>query len=185
MPVVFMALAHWPVYNKNRQVIASALTTLDLHDLARLTATFGLAGFYVVTPLEDQHRLARDMVQHWRQGPGGAYNPDRAKAFDRVRLASDLDEMKNSIQSETGVEPLLVATSAASRADSAPLSDITALLNGPRPICLVFGTAWGLTDEAVDKCDIMMAPIEGPTDYNHLSVRSAAGIVLDRLLGRR
>jgi hypothetical protein len=30
-----------------------------------------------------------------------------------------------------------------------------------------------------------LAPIEGFTDYNHLSVRAAAAIVFDRLLGVR
>jgi hypothetical protein len=185
LPVVFMALVHWPVLNKNRQVIASALTTLDLHDLARLAATYGLAGFYVVTPLKDQHRLVEEMMRHWRQGPGEAYNPDRARAFDLVQLVANMDEMRASIRTRTGGDPLVVGTSAVHRADSASLNEVTALLNGQRPACLVFGTAWGLAEDAVDKCDVMMAPIQGPTDYNHLSVRSAAGIVVDRLLGRR
>jgi tRNA (guanine37-N1)-methyltransferase len=142
LPVVFMALVHWPVLNKNRQVIASALTTLDLHDLARLAATYGLAGFYVVTPLEDQQRLVEDMTRHWRQGPGGAYNPDRAQAFDLVRLVANLEEVRASIQTQTGSEPCLVGTSAADRADSASLEEVTSLLNGQQPACLVFGTAW-------------------------------------------
>jgi hypothetical protein len=53
------------------------------------------------------------------------------------------------------------------------------------PILLILGTAWGLTDEAMAACDIILEPIKGPTGYNHLSVRSAAGIILDRLLGIR
>jgi len=32
--------------------------------------------------------------------------------------------------------------------------------------------------------DMLLEPIEGYTDYNHLSVRSAAAIILDRLLGK-
>jgi len=31
----------------------------------------------------------------------------------------------------------------------------------------------------------MLEPIAGTTGYNHLSVRSAAAIILDRLLGPR
>ncbi|MGW8301987.1 MAG: RNA methyltransferase [Desulfobacterales bacterium] len=31
----------------------------------------------------------------------------------------------------------------------------------------------------------MLEPIAGKTDYNHLSVRSAAAIIFDRLLGKK
>ena len=119
--------------------------------MARLAATYGLAGFYVVTPLEDQQRLVEDMTRHWRQGPGEAYNPDRAQAFDLVQLVANMDEMRASIRTRTGGEPILVGTSAANRADSATLNEVTALLEGQQPVCLVFGTAWGLADEAIEK----------------------------------
>jgi len=32
---------------------------------------------------------------------------------------------------------------------------------------------------------LRLAPIKGPGKYNHLSVRAAAGIILDRLRGHR
>ena len=56
------------------------------------------------------------------------------------------------------------------------------LISG-RPHLLVFGTAWGLAETFISEADYILAPITGPTDYNHLSVRTAAGIILDRLLG--
>jgi hypothetical protein len=59
------------------------------------------------------------------------------------------------------------------------------MLNSDRPFLLVFGTAWGLTREFIEAADYVLAPIMGATGYNHLSVRSAAAIVLDRLLGQR
>ncbi len=37
----------------------------------------------------------------------------------------------------------------------------------------------------MDNADFFLEPIKGPSDYNHLSVRSAVAIVLDRLLGER
>ena len=49
------------------------------------------------------------------------------------------------------------------------------------PICLLFGTGYGLVDEIMAEADYTLEPIVGPTDYNHLSVRSAASIILDRL----
>jgi hypothetical protein len=49
----------------------------------------------------------------------------------------------------------------------------------------VLGTGWGLTDELMAGCDRRLAPIRCGTDYNHLSVRSACAIMLDRLYGDR
>jgi hypothetical protein len=47
------------------------------------------------------------------------------------------------------------------------------------------GTGWGLADQVLDRVDRLLAPIQGAADYNHLSVRSAAAIILDRLFGDR
>ncbi|HIJ20597.1 MAG TPA: RNA methyltransferase, partial [Deltaproteobacteria bacterium] len=33
---LYTGLIHFPVYNRNSQKIASSITTLDIHDLARL-----------------------------------------------------------------------------------------------------------------------------------------------------
>jgi hypothetical protein len=51
------------------------------------------------------------------------------------------------------------------------------------PHLLVFGTAWGLAEAFISEADYILEPITGSPDYNHLSVRTAAGIILDRLLG--
>ncbi len=48
---------------------------------------------------------------------------------------------------------------------------------------ILFGTAWGIAKEVIEQADYILAPIQGNSNYNHLSVRSAAAIVLDRLLG--
>ena len=32
-------------------------------------------------------------------------------------------------------------------------------------------------------CDYILEPVQAGSDYNHLSVRSAVSIILDRLLG--
>ena len=55
-------------------------------------------------------------------------------------------------------------------------------LNGNASHVLVFGTAWGLAEELIDQCDYILDPIAGAGSYNHLSVRSAASIYLDRLI---
>ncbi|HQK80165.1 MAG TPA: RNA methyltransferase [Syntrophales bacterium] len=49
---------------------------------------------------------------------------------------------------------------------------------------LVFGTGWGLADSIVARADCSLPPVRGGSDgYNHLSVRSAVAVVLDRLFG--
>ncbi len=50
---------------------------------------------------------------------------------------------------------------------------------------LLFGTGWGLTPQLLDEADLRTEPIRGvsPSGYNHLSVRSACAIALDRLRG--
>ena len=51
------------------------------------------------------------------------------------------------------------------------------------PYLLLFGTGWGLTDEIMNMSYKILNPIRGETEYNHLSVRSAVSIILDRLFG--
>jgi len=75
MPNLYVALTHYPVVNKNGNVIASALTNLDLHDISRAAKTYGLKSFFVVTPLEDQKELAERIISHWTDGFGSAFNP--------------------------------------------------------------------------------------------------------------
>ena len=79
MHPVYAALVHYPVVDRTGQVIAAALTNLDLHDLARLARTYGMGGVYVVTPLEDQQEFARRIVSHWTTGPGAEHIPDRRR----------------------------------------------------------------------------------------------------------
>jgi hypothetical protein len=54
-----------------------------------------------------------------------------------------------------------------------------------RPVLLLFGTGWGLANRAFALVDHRLPPIRGRSEFNHLSVRSAVAIVLDRLFGLR
>lgn len=185
MADVYIALGHHPVYNRRREVIAAALTTLDLHDLARLAATYGLAGFFVVTPLEDQRQVAREMIEHWSCGWGAEYNPTRAEAVAYVRLARDMEEVKAAVAAQSGSDPVLVATTAGDGPDRVSFSGLRTRVKDRRPVVIVFGTGWGLSEEFLAGCELRLEPVRGRTRYNHLSVRSAAAIILDRLLGSR
>ena len=50
-----------------------------------------------------------------------------------------------------------------------------------RVVMILFGTAWGIAKEFIGNADYLLEPILGVSDYNHLSVRTAAAITLDRL----
>ena len=78
--------------------------------------------------------------------------------------------------------PYLIATSARSVAGALPFPELAQRLEtSSEPCLLVFGTGYGLTDEVLSRCEAQLEPVTGVGDYNHLSVRAAAAIVLDRL----
>lgn len=168
--------------NRKGDVIASAVTNLDLHDIARAARTYGVHRLYVATPLEDQRRLAESIVAHWTEGPGGVHNPLRKEALALIRMSRSLDEAVDDMASEFGQAPLTVATSAKSGRVSLSYGSLRRRIQARQPVLLIFGTAWGMAEEVIDGCDELLAPISGRNRYNHLSVRSAAAIILDRLL---
>jgi hypothetical protein len=79
---VAIALLHNPVYDKHRRVVTTAVTNLDLHDIARAARTFGLCRYYVVTPIPLQHALAERIRLHWIEGWGAGYNASRKEAME-------------------------------------------------------------------------------------------------------
>ena len=184
---VSIALLHYPVYDKNRRVVATAVTNLDIHDIARLAKTFGLFRYFVVTPIEEQRILAERILNHWQEGWGASYNPTRRAAFDLLRVAPDLDSVLKDLENTYQRPAKIVVTGARTGRDNIILScGLRQLLHDrEQPFLLLFGTGWGLTEELFDRADFILEPIKGSGDYNHLSVRTAAAIILDRLLGDR
>jgi hypothetical protein len=180
-----VALIHYPVYDKNRAVVATAVTNLDIHDIARAARTFGLARYYIVTPVAEQRRLVDKIRQHWLEGWGSTYNPKRKAALELLQTENSLDEAVADIEQRTGKRPKLVVTGAAGRANSVSFPGLKALMDDEpdQPFLLLLGTGWGLIEEVFEKSDYVLEPISGGGEYNHLSVRSAASIMLDRLFG--
>jgi hypothetical protein len=181
---VHVALLHYPVYNQQQEVIVSAVTNLDIHDIARAARTYGVRRFFVITPLRDQLQLVQRLLNHWRQGHGGRCHPERKLALDLVTAATTLAEVVDSIKETCGVKPELVATTATGTGTRLSYSELRNRIRQGNPLLMLFGTGWGLAEEVLEMADYRLDPIYGPGDYNHLSVRSAAAIILDRLLGR-
>jgi len=178
MAKVYLALIHYPVYNKNKKIVGTCITGVDLHDIARSGLTYGIKKYFVVNPMPAQLKFAERIVNCWKQEASFTHNWTRAEAFRLVTLAADLSDVLRKIKN-----PIIVATSARAKG-WVKFKKIRALAKkSRRPILLLFGTGWGMTDELLEKADYILEPIKGNSSYNHLSVRSAVAIVLDRILG--
>src|SRR5262247_1881506 len=112
---LYVALLHHPVYDKNGQVVTTAVTNMDIHDIARSGCTYGIRGFYVVTPVRVLQKLALKIIAHWEEGYGSQYNATRKEALALARVRGTLDDALIDIERECGEKPLLVATSAKAR----------------------------------------------------------------------
>jgi hypothetical protein len=186
MADLYIALLHHPVLDKNGQIVTTAVTNMDIHDIARSATTYGVRRFYVVTPVRALRMLSEKILEHWETGHGSTYNLTRKEALALVRIEVDLDGTLVAVERESGERPLLVVTSARSGPDRTSYAALRQRLEAPGPPHLMlFGTGWGLAPEVMGRADLCLAPIEGPTPYNHLSVRAAAAIILDRLRGTR
>lgn len=183
-------LVHYPVSLGAKKTGASSLTNLDIHDIARISRSYAMGFFYPVTPLRDQLRVLEEILRHWTRGPGGTGNADRAQALGLVQPATSLEEAVAHMTAQHGTRPRLVASSAvwpargkASKPERMPMTprDVRRWCDqGPVMLCL--GTAQGLAPEVLEQCEGTLRPVRF-LGYNHLSVRSAAAILADRILG--
>ena len=185
-PTFSIALLHYPVYDKNRQIVTTAVTNLDIHDIARAARTFGADRYYIVTPVAEQQRLVQKVLDHWQSGWGASYNPKRKLALDIVEVIPSLGAVVEEMTARTGRAPKVVVTGASGRAVSISGQGLSEMMaRGDDSFLLLFGTGWGMTEEVFDSADFVLEPIRGSGEYNHLSVRSAVSIYLDRLFCRK
>ena len=184
-----VALVHHPVRNRHGETVATAVTNLDIHDLARSGRTYDVTNTWIVTPLEQQRSLVSRIVSHWQAGEGKTFNPIRAAAFERVRVTASIESLIESIEAETGERPVVIGTGAAVREGALSYDACRArIAQGNGSVLLLFGTGWGLIDDVMASCDHLLPGVNamaGRDGYNHLSVRAAVAIILDRLVGDR
>src|SRR5262249_9742266 len=144
------------------KTVTTAITNLDIHDLARCACTYGLFGYFVVTPIAAQRDLVERILEHWRDGAGQRRMPERSIALALCRPVVSVSEAIEMIVTKHGATPEVVATAArhfpgkavASYADHARrLREISA------PTLLLFGTGHGLADEIIRHADHLLEPI--------------------------
>jgi hypothetical protein len=183
---VYIGLVHHPIYNKNDEVITTAITNFDIHDIARTARTYDIKRYFIIHPLESQAALAKEVLTYWQDGFGGSYNPDRREAFSIIELTNDIEAAVTKITEIEGETPFIITTDARRYSNTVSYQHLRQVIeNENKPCLLLFGTGWGIQKEVMEKFDYILEPIYGPGDYNHLPVRAAVAIILDRLLGEK
>jgi hypothetical protein len=181
---VAIALVHFPVLDAQGGAVITAITNLDVHDLARSARTYGCDAYYLVHPIEAQRELVQKITSHWLEGSSGRRIPDRKEALALVRPVPSLEDVYAAMGGRDAIE--VWVTAARDLGARLALDEARArLARDGKPVLIVFGTGWGLAPAVIDAADATLAPIRAaaPTGYNHLSVRAACAITLDRLLG--
>src|SRR5439155_15386885 len=103
-------LLHHPVLDKNGLIVTSALTNMDIHDIARSARTYGVRRVYIAHPVKALRVLAAKIMEHWATGYGSAYNVRRKDALSLVTLEHDLDGTILALERETGQRPRVIVT---------------------------------------------------------------------------
>ena len=180
-----LALVHHPVLDREGATVTTAITNLDLHDMARSSRTYGVESLFVVHPVEAQRQLAARIQDHWVTGSGKRRIPDRADAMAVLKIVTSLEDAYEALGGRGNIE--VWTTAAAARGpEVTTYPRARALLeHAERPVLMLFGTGWGLVPGLLESAEVRLEPIRARADtaFNHLSVRAACAISLDRLLG--
>ncbi len=177
---LYLCLVHYPVYNRYGEIVATSVTPLDLHDLGRTGLTYGTAGYYITTPFDSQWELLNEIIDYWREGIGGEKQPHRQKALKNAKLMRTMGDVFADVTDIEGTEPFVAATTARWAAKTIPAQNLLEQTD-ERPVLLLFGTGYGLTEDVLLAADVILDPIPGRAGFNHLPVRSAVAIYLDRI----
>jgi hypothetical protein len=182
---VAIALVHHPVLDRQGTIVTTAVTNLDVHDLSRSARTYGCSDYWVTHPIGAQRVLVERILAHWTDGSSGERIPDRREALRVLRVVDSLEAAVAALGGRDAVE--VWTTAARNLGDSLSFAEARARVEGEgKTVLVVFGTGWGLAPSVVEAADALLEPIHAERgDYNHLSVRSACAITLDRLLGAR
>lgn len=180
---VYIGLVHYPVLDKNNNEVATTITNYDLHDISRTAATYNIKKYFLINPIKLQNELSERIRRHWVCGYGSEYNPTRKVALSFSQVVDTLESSIEIIKHENrGKRLLIVTTSAKDRENPSPFDLVSSLVSNGEIVYILFGTGWGLAPSVYEISDYYLEPIRGVKGYNHLSVRSAVAIILDRLL---
>lgn len=185
LPDLSVALLHAAMHNKKGEIVTASLTLIDVHDLARSARTYGVNKVFIAHPAETLRKLTLKLKSHWEEGFGSTYNPNRKEALEIIDVVTSLDDAIDAIKERSGKMPKIITTSAKGGDNRVTFKDMKTMLyeNKDQPYLMLLGTGWGMSQAILDRADYFLEPIATSTEYNHLSVRSACAIMLDKLLG--
>lgn len=182
--MLYIALLHYPVYNKEGKIVTTAIANMDIHDIARVAKTYAASGFYIVNPIEEQRNLALEIISHWCDGYGAGYNKCRKHAFELINVKASHKEVIDDVIEKTGFTPKTIVTGANFSGEVLKFAELRKILqSSDMPYLLLFGTGSGVADEMINTCDFKLESIRGHSSYNHLAVRSAVAIIMDKIMG--
>jgi hypothetical protein len=180
-----IALVHHPVLDGQGAIVTTAVTNLDVHDLSRSARSYGCSDYFVAHPIAAQRELVQRILTHWTEGSSGRRIPDRREALSVLRIVDSLPAAIEALGGRAAVEVWVTAARQVGPTRSFAEARVRLEGDGP-PVLLVFGTGWGLAQSVLAEADALLEPIRAAAgDYNHLSVRAACAIALDRLCGAR
>lgn len=132
---LYVGLVHYPMYDKNFNIVATAVTNYDLHDISRSSKTFGVKRYFIIHHVEGQLDMIHKILAFWRSKVGRNYNSYRTEAFDIVETLPDTDAAIKAVEEAEGCHPYVVTTDARTYADTISYKDLRALgETGGRPI---------------------------------------------------
>jgi len=178
-PSINLALLHYPCVNSCGDKVATAAFPLDAQDIARSCATFGVKNFFIVHPFQKQRNFLKDVVDFWNLEKAWQKNESRSIALSRVKVFESLEAVIESLNS-----PIIISTSASKQSKN--IINFAQLVklnesNVGKDYLIIMGTGSGLHSSIFEKSDYQLTPLEGTDRYNHLSVRSAAAIILFKI----
>lgn len=178
-----VALVHYPVLDGQGAIVTTAVTNLDVHDISRSARTYGCSDYFVAHPIAAQRELCSRILEHWTVGSSARRIPDRREALRVLRIVESLDAAIDAMGGRSHVE--VWATAARELGSAITFSEARSRLEGEGPpVLVVLGTGWGLAPPVIAAADALLEPIRAQdSDYNHLSVRAACAVLLDRLRG--
>jgi hypothetical protein len=180
---IYTALVNYPSLNRSGDIVTTSITPLSIHDIARASATYNAKKYFVVNPVNSQKRLIKRIIEYWNNGFGSLYNTNRKIALKTIKPVNNLTEAFRWIEKEEKRMPEIVVSSAKHFPNTISFKELRKkIFDEDKIFLLLFGTGWGLPDEIIMESDYILEAINGYSTFNHLSVRSAAAIILDRLL---
>ena len=62
MANLYIGLVHYPIMNKHGEVITTAITNYDIHDIARASTTYDVERYFIIHNVPSQRELAETVM---------------------------------------------------------------------------------------------------------------------------